>query len=85
LQGLRSRLHPAGVSVITVKPGPVQTPMTDGMPNASHFADPQEVARDIVRGLERGSPDVLYTPRIWRYIMLAVKWVPEIIFKRLPL
>ena len=85
LQGLRSRLHPAGVSVITVKPGPVQTPMTDGMPNASHFADPQEVARDIVRGLERGSPDVLYTPGIWRYIMLAVKWVPEIIFKRLPL
>jgi len=85
LQGLRSRLHPAGVSVITVKPGPVQTAMTDGLPNASRFADPQQVARDIVRGLDRGSPDVLYTPRIWRYIMIAVKWVPEIIFKRLPL
>ena len=85
LQGLRSRLHPAGVSVITVKPGPVQTPMTDGLPNASRFADPQQVAREIVRGLDRGSPDVLYTPRIWRYIMTAVKWVPEIIFKRLPL
>src|SRR5215813_14737490 len=85
LQGLRSRLHPAGVRVITIKPGPVQTPMTDGLPNAALFADPQHVAHDIVGSLERRSPDVLYTPRIWRYIMAAVKLVPETIFKRLPL
>jgi decaprenylphospho-beta-D-erythro-pentofuranosid-2-ulose 2-reductase len=85
LQGLRSRLHPAGVRVITIKPGPVQTQMTDGLPHAARFADPQQVARDIVRSLERGSPDILYTPRIWRYIMTAVKLLPEVIFKRLPL
>jgi short-subunit dehydrogenase len=85
LQGLRSRLHPAGVRVITIKPGPVQTPMTDGLPNAALFADPQHVAHDIVGSLERRSPDVLYTPRIWRYIMAVVKLVPETIFKRLPL
>jgi len=35
LQGLRSRLYPAGVRVITIKPGPVQTPMTSsGASNA---------------------------------------------------
>ncbi len=51
LQGLRSRLHPAGVKVITIKPGPVQTPMTDHLPNAARFAEPQLVARDIVRAL----------------------------------
>jgi short-subunit dehydrogenase len=83
LQGLRSRLHPAGVRVITVKPGPVQTAMTDHMPNSARFADPEQVARDIVRALERRSPDVLYTPRIWRYIMTAVRQIPEGIFKRL--
>jgi len=83
LQGLRSRLHPAGVKVITIKPGPVQTPMTDHLDNAARFADPDLVARDIVRALERRSPDVLYTPRIWRYIMTAVEHVPEAIFKRL--
>jgi short-subunit dehydrogenase len=83
LQGLRSRLHPSGVRVITIKPGPVQTPMTDHLPNAARFADPEQVARDIVRALERRSPDVLYTPRIWRYIMLAVRQIPETIFKRL--
>ncbi len=85
LQGLRSRLHPAGVRVITIKPGPVQTPMTDHLHNSARFADPQQVARDIVRALERRSPDVLYTPKIWRYIMTAVQQIPEGIFKRLSL
>jgi len=84
LQGLRSRLYPAGVRVITIKPGPVQTPMTDHMPNAARFADPEQVARDIVHALERRSPEVLYTPKIWRYIMTGVQLVPETIFKRLP-
>ncbi len=84
LQGLRSRLHPAGVRVITIKPGPVQTAMTDHLPNSARFADPQQVARDIAGALERRSPDVLYTPRVWRYIMTAVQQIPETIFKRLP-
>jgi decaprenylphospho-beta-D-erythro-pentofuranosid-2-ulose 2-reductase len=83
LQGLRSRFHPASVRVITIKPGPVQTPMTDHLPNAARFADPEQVARDIVRALARRSPDVLYTPRIWRYIMTAVQRIPEGLFKRL--
>ncbi len=83
LQGLRSRLHLAGVSVITIKPGPVQTPMTDHLPNSSSFADPEQVARDIVRALERRSPDVLYTPKVWRYVMKVVQEIPETIFKRL--
>jgi decaprenylphospho-beta-D-erythro-pentofuranosid-2-ulose 2-reductase len=83
LQGLRSRLHPAGVKVITIKPGPAQTPMTDHLPNANRFADPELVAGDIVHALERRAPDVLYTPRIWRYVMTAVEHIPEAIFKRL--
>jgi short-subunit dehydrogenase len=85
LQGLRSRLHPAGVRVITIKPGPVQTPMTDHLHNSARFADPEQVARDIVRALERRSPDVLYSPKIWRYVMTALQQIPETIFKRLSL
>ena len=83
LQGLRSRLHPAGVRVITIKPGPVQTSMTDHLPNAGRFADPEQVARDIVGALGRRSPDVLYTPKIWRYVMAGVRQIPEALFKRL--
>jgi len=83
LQGLRSRLYPAGVRVITIKPGQVRTAMTDHLPNTMRLADPSEVARDIVRGLEGRSPDILYTPGIWRYIMIVVQAIPEGIFKRL--
>jgi hypothetical protein len=53
------------------------------MPNASGFADPEQVGRDIVSTLERRSPDVLYTPKIWRYVMTVVEHIPEAIFKRL--
>ena len=69
--------------VITIKPGPVQTSMTDHLPNSDRFADLEQVARDIVAALERRSPDVLYTPRVWRYIMSAVEHIPESLFKRL--
>jgi decaprenylphospho-beta-D-erythro-pentofuranosid-2-ulose 2-reductase len=85
LQGLRSRLHPAGVRVLTIKPGPVRTPMTDSLPNSARFADPEQVARDIVKALERRAPDVLYSPKIWRYVMTAVQQIPETVFKRLAL
>jgi short-subunit dehydrogenase len=83
LQGLRSRLHSAGVRVITIKPGPVQTAMTDHLANSARFAQAGQVALDIVRTLNRRSPDVLYTPRVWRYVMSAVQQIPEGIFKRL--
>jgi len=36
-----------------------------------------------VGALERRSPDVLYTPKVWRYVMSAVQQIPEGIFKRL--
>lgn len=83
LQGLRSRLYPAGVRVVTIKPGPVRTPMTDHLPNALPLADPQTVARDIVHALEGHSPDILYTPGVWRYIMAVIELLPESILKRL--
>jgi len=83
LQGLRSRLYPVGVRVVTIKPGPVRTPMTDHMPHATRFADPEQVGRDIIRALEGRSPDVLYTPGIWRYIMTSIQLIPESMFKRI--
>ena len=83
LEGLRRRLHPAGVKVITIKPGLVKTPMTDHLADADRFAEPDAVARSIARALDRRSPDVLYTPWCWRHIMSAVRQVPERFFKRI--
>lgn len=86
LQGLRNRLHASGVSVLTIKPGFVDTPMTAGRinPNSPLVAAAETVARDIDRALKRNK-DVLYTPRIWRCIMCVVRSIPEWLFKRLKL
>lgn len=84
LQGLRNRLHPAGVSVITMKPGFVDTPMTDGFKKGLLFVKPETVAPGIVRAIKQRR-DVVYLPFFWRYILLVIRAIPESIFKRLRL
>ena len=82
VEGLRTRLFPAGVGVTTIKPGPVDTGMTFGMDKLPLLAPPAKVASDIYRGLRRGA-DVVYTPAPWRIIMGVIKIVPGFIWKRL--
>ncbi len=83
-QGLRQRLFKKGVRVVTIKPGIVDTPMTDGLKLPPIAVKPERVARDIARALERADGD-LYTPFFWRFIMLVIRIIPEPIFKRLSL
>ena len=85
LDGLRGRLHASRVRVLTIKPGPVKTPMTAHFAARRSFADPARVAWDISRALENKSQNVLYTPWYWRYAMLMVRLIPEGLFKRLPI
>lgn len=86
LSGLRNRLHASGVNVLTVKPGFVDTAMTWGLvkPGSPIVASPEKVADDIVRALEERCP-VLYTPWFWRWILLAVRALPERLFIRMKL
>jgi len=82
LQGLRNRLFPSKVRVITIKPGFVDTAMTFGLPGLFLVATPQTIGKQIVKTLNK-SADVVYLPSFWRYIMLIIKHVPEVIFKRM--
>jgi short-subunit dehydrogenase len=82
--GLRQRLYPKGVQVVTIKPGFVSTPMTAAFSKGALWATPQKVAADIVRALSSGQP-VLYTPWFWRPIMWIIRCVPETLFRRLRL
>jgi short-subunit dehydrogenase len=82
--GLRNRLAPFGVSVLTVKPGFVDTPMTAAFPKNRLFVGPERIAEGIVRGIDRGK-DVIYLPGFWRLIMFLIRSVPERLFKRLKL
>jgi decaprenylphospho-beta-D-erythro-pentofuranosid-2-ulose 2-reductase len=84
LQGLRNRLHRSGVHVMTVKPGFVDTPMTREFRKGALWASPEQIARGIVRGIERRK-DVVYLPGFWRFVMRIIREIPEPIFKRLSL
>lgn len=84
LSGLRQRLHRRGVTVITVKPGPVDTPMTAGMEKGRLWSDPAHVAVAIVRAIDRHS-SVVYVPGYWRPIMAVIRSIPERAFQRLAL
>lgn len=81
-EGLRMRLYRSGVTVTTIKPGPVDTGMTWGMGKLPLLASPEKVASDIYRGLRRKA-DVIYTPAPWRLIMGAMKIVPGFLWKKL--
>ncbi len=82
--GIRQRLHPTGVRVITVLPGFVDTPMTASFPKGPLWASPERVAGDIDRALASRS-GTLYTPWFWRWIMLIIASLPEWLFVRLKL
>lgn len=82
LSGLRNRLYEAGVQVLTVKPGFVDTKMIKGMDTPEKLtAQPEEVARDIYKAQSSGK-DVLYTTWVWRYIMAIINAIPESVFKK---
>lgn len=86
LSGLRNRLQPGGIRVLTIKPGFIDSPMTAGLaigPKAL-ITTPDAVAADIERAILRGG-DVVYTPWFWRPIMAVIRAIPEPVFKRLRL
>jgi decaprenylphospho-beta-D-erythro-pentofuranosid-2-ulose 2-reductase len=84
LGGLRNRVDREGVTVLAIKPGPVKTAMTSGMPKSEKFADVDSVAESIVKAVDSRS-DVLYVPFQWQPIMFVIRNIPERIFKKLNL
>lgn len=85
LSGLRNRLAPRGIQVLTVKPGFVDTKMTENMklPGAL-TAKPEAVARAVLRAHGKGRNEI-YAKAVWRPVMGIIRMIPEPIFKRLKL
>ncbi len=81
LQGLRNRLHRAGVQVLTVKAGYIDTRMTFGRVRSPLSVNPDVVARAVCKALRRNR-SVIYVPWFWRFIMLVIRSIPEFLFKR---
>ncbi|MGZ5033930.1 MAG: SDR family oxidoreductase [Usitatibacter sp.] len=81
LDGMRHRLAPRGVRVVTVKPGFVDTPMTRDFPKGALWSSPERVAAGIVRAIDRGA-SVAYVPGFWRLVMIVIRSLPEWILFR---
>jgi decaprenylphospho-beta-D-erythro-pentofuranosid-2-ulose 2-reductase len=82
--GLRQRLHRSGISVITIKPGFVDTPMTKEHKKGFLWAAPMSVAATIVKALDK-KRDVVYVPWFWWGVISLTRMIPEVVFRRISL
>jgi decaprenylphospho-beta-D-erythro-pentofuranosid-2-ulose 2-reductase len=82
LEGLDHKFHAVGLRVVNVKPGFVKTTMTEGLKPPPFAGEPEQVARDVVRAIDRGSP-VVYTPRIWALVMFVIRLLPRFVMRKI--
>ena len=79
--GLRQRLHKSNVSVVTIKPGFVDTPMTRGFEKGLMWVKPYQIAKGIISSIDRREC-VVYTPGFWFFIMVFIRLIPNWIFNK---
>lgn len=84
LSGLRQRFSSRGINVLTIKPGFVDTPMTAPFKKGLLWAKPEQVARGIVRAIDKRRA-VVYLPWFWAGIMAVIRSIPEFVFRRVRL
>jgi NAD(P)-dependent dehydrogenase (short-subunit alcohol dehydrogenase family) len=82
LESLDHKHHREGLHVLTVKPGFVKTGMTVGLKPPPFAGEPDQVAKDVVRALDRKKV-VLYTPMMWALVMLVIRWLPRFVMRRI--
>ena len=82
LEGLRNRVGRYGVRVVTIKPGPVKTPMTAHLEKQPLVIDAPTAVRQILAAARRGA-GVAYVPGKWRPIMAVVRAVPSRVFQKM--
>lgn len=82
LEALRNRVGRFGVAVVTIKPGPVETPMTQGMGKLPGMITVQAAGAAIISAAARRA-HTAYVPGKWRLIMAIIRSIPSPIFKKL--
>jgi short-subunit dehydrogenase len=82
LEALDHKFHAAGLSVTCVKPGFVKTGMTAGLKPPPFAGEPEQVATDVVRAMDRGKP-VVYTPGIWALVMFVIRCLPRFVMRKI--
>jgi short-subunit dehydrogenase len=83
--GLRQRLHKSGVSVITFKPGFIDTPMTREFKKGILWADATTASVIIDNSIAKSHNQVIYVPGFWQGVMMLINIIPERLFRAIRL
>lgn len=84
LQGIRQDLYQSNVNVLDIKPGFVDTPMTNTFTKGFLWSQPNKIALGINRAIQL-KKNTVYLPFYWKWIMCLIKNIPESIFKKMNL
>jgi short-subunit dehydrogenase len=82
LEALRNRVAKLGVKVVTIKPGFVDTAMTQGKEGLFWVISADRAAEIILKKARRGVVTA-YVPARWRMVMAIVRSIPSFIFSKL--
>ena len=82
LEALDHKFRAAGLRTVCVKPGFVKTGMTAGLDPPPFAGEPDDVARRVLKAIDRGVP-VVYAPGVWRWIMLVIRLLPRFVMRRI--
>ena len=79
LESLRNRIERRGAFVVTVKPGPVDTPMTQGLKMPGMISAERAAAEILLAAKDKVR--VAYVPAKWKPIMAIIRAIPAPLFK----
>ncbi len=82
LNGLDHKFRAEGLATVLVKPGFVRTSMTAELPEPPFAGDPDDVAKTVLRAIDRKTP-VVYAPPVWRFVMLVIRNLPRAVMRKI--
>ena len=56
--------------------------MTAGLDPPPFAGEPEQVARDVLKAIDRGKP-VIYTPKAWWLVMAIIRRLPRLVMRRI--
>lgn len=82
LEGLDHKFRERGLVTICVKPGFVKTGMTAGLKPPPFAGEPDQVARAVLRAIDRGAP-MVYVPWPWAWVMRVIRNLPRFVMRKI--
>lgn len=81
-QGYKDLFYKKNINLLFFKPGNVLTKMTQSLEKKFFWSDPDVIARDICKKMNKNI-FLVYSPFYWKYIMFIIKIIPINLFRLL--